>query len=137
MSKCFEGSVPSVSRRSCLIWIAGIVFAGEPQAQTRYRNMSIETVAGRQVSFVNGAFTNYHRDGRLDGRYPDGSAFRGRWELGSPKLFSEHPQSIRILLDNGVTNEAFFLQEGEALFLVRRGPGGRDIKVRVKSIKPI
>lgn len=120
-----------------LLPLAFVGHSNNGSAQTRFRNMSIETVAGRQVSFVNGAITNYHRDGRLDGRYPDGRVFRGRWELGSRTLFSEHPQSIRIFLDNGMTNEAYFLQEGEALFLVRSGPGGRDIKVRVKSVKPI
>ena len=107
------------------------------EAETRWRNMSYDTVAGRQVRFANGSYVNYHRDGRLEGVYPDGRPYRGTWEIGPTNIFAGNPQSISIKLDNGRTNNVYYLQQGENIFVVRRGPGGRDIRAKVLSIKPL
>lgn len=105
--------------------------------EIRWRNVSVETVAGRRLHLENGAQISYFRDGRLHIRNGRGREHTGRWEIGRASAVSGHSRSIELYLNNGERNTFYYFQEGDTLYHVRYTKQSKEFRMRVVSVSPL
>lgn len=59
-----------------------MLLAGQTIAETRFMQVSTETIAGRRMETIDGTIYNFHRDGRLTGRSDRARKLNGSWSVG-------------------------------------------------------
>lgn len=60
--------------------------------ETRARKLSVDTVAGRRVTFTNGRSFVFHRDGRFSRNDRDGDASSGTWSIAYETVLNIAPK---------------------------------------------
>lgn len=58
-----------------------ITLSFQAAAETRFMQVSIETIAGRRVQTMDGRIYNFHRDGRMTGQTESGRKLDATWNV--------------------------------------------------------
>lgn len=123
----------SSSRRLFLALLLGpfTLPAGAPAlAQSRLRNLSHETVAGRALTLADGS-AEFHKSGQYRWLSRSGKSETGRWQLLSD--VGPHPQVILVEFANGKQTHFRIRDDGGVLYLMRSN--GR--RFRILSTTPL
>lgn len=73
---------------------AATLLSAQAIAETRFMQVSTETIAGRRVQMMDGRIYNFHRDGRMTGQTESGRKLDATWAVEGSGL-------VKFSLKNG------------------------------------
>jgi hypothetical protein len=106
--------------------------------EARWRNMSPETVAGRELHMYHGPILRYYRGGKFWRQRRNGFVETGTWRVGDRRSSNGHTQSIEVTLDDGDSITFWYFQDGNQILQVWQDEfNGREMRSPVLRFRPI